>query len=111
MGLYKRASELEAKNMPFAIVTIIGHEGTVPRSSGRMLVEEDGTTTSTIGGHRIESEAVKAALEALQEGKGRIISAESGNGRLTLMIDVVNKIKKAHILLILKKRYICKRDI
>ena len=40
---------------------------------------------------------MKAALEALQEGKGRIISAESGHGRLTLMIDVVNKIKKAHI--------------
>ncbi len=98
MWMYRRASELEAKNMPFAIVTIIGHEGTVPRSSGRMLVEEDGTTTSTIGGHRIENEAVKAALEALQEGKGRIISAESGHGRLTLMIDVVNKIKKAYII-------------
>ena len=97
-SLFLRAYELDSRNLPFALVTVIGRDGTTPRKSGRMLVEEDGATHSTIGGHHVETEAVKASTEAMREGRGRIISVDSGHGRMELMIDVVNRVKRAYVI-------------
>ena len=97
-SLFLRAYELDSRNLPFALVTVIGSDGTTPRKAGRMLVEEDGATHSTIGGHHVETEAVKASIEAMREGRGRIISVDSGHGRMELMIDVVNRVKRAYVI-------------
>ena len=95
---FRKAAELEEKNIPFAIVTIAGTEGTVPRQSGRMIVAEDSSHFSTIGGHLIEDEAIRAAVEAIRDGRRRKLEAAAGKGRVTLMIDPVNKIRKAYII-------------
>ena len=97
-NLFLRAYELDRLNLPFAIVTVIGRDGVTPRTSGRMLVEENGTTHSTIGGHLVEEKAVKAAIGAMREGKGRVIAVDTGQGEMKLMIDAVNKIKRAYII-------------
>ena len=97
-NLFLRAYELDRLNLPFAIVTVIGRNGVTPRTSGRMLVEEDGTTHSTIGGHLVEEKAVKAAIEAMREGKGRMVAVDTGHGEMKLMIDTVNKIRRAYII-------------
>ena len=39
-NMFRKAYELDSRNLPFAIVTIIGSDGIVPRKSGRMLVTE-----------------------------------------------------------------------
>lgn len=96
--MFRRAYEMDRRNLPFAIATVIGRNGTTPRRSGRMLIEEDGTTHSTIGGHLIETQTVEAALDAMKEGKGRIISVDAGHGRMEIMIDPVNRIKRAYII-------------
>lgn len=96
--MFAKAYELERLNLPFAIVTIIGAEGIVPRRSGRMLVAEDGSTWSTVGGHLVEEAAIKASLEAISEGMGRIIDVSTGRGSVRLMVDVVKKAKRAYII-------------
>lgn len=97
MGMFGTAADLEYRNLPFAIVTIIETSGTVPRSSGRMLVMEDGSFSSTIGGHLVEDEAIRAARDAIAEGKGRRISVDTGKGVFELMIDVVNPVRRVYI--------------
>ena len=96
--MFAASAEAARKNLPFAIVTIIGAAGAVPRKSGRMLVSEDGRIWSTIGGHLFEDEAVQAACHAMQEGRSRRITVDSGNGSMELMIDVVNPVKRAYII-------------
>lgn len=96
--LFAEASRLEERNLPFAIVTIVSVEGHVPRKEGRMLVDGEGRTYSTIGGHLVESQAVELALECLRTGRGRLASVNAGRGKITIMIDVVNRIKKAVVI-------------
>ncbi len=52
----------------YAVVTIIGAEGSTPRSSGKMLVFADGKTIGTIGGGRVERLAGEDALRAIHSG-------------------------------------------
>lgn len=96
--MFQKAYELDSRNLPFAIVTIIGSDGIVPRKSGRMLVTECGEAWSTVGGHLIEDAAIKASIEAIKCGKGRIIDVSTGRGIVRLMVDVVNKAKRACII-------------
>ena len=97
-GMFAAAAEAERKNLPFAIVTIIGADGVVPRKSGRMLVAEDGRLCSTIGGHLVEDAAAAAACQAIREGRSRRISVDTGKGSMELMIDVVNPVKRAYVI-------------
>ena len=46
--LFRVAYELDRRNLPFALVTVIGTDGIIPRQNGRMLVREDGSFISTI---------------------------------------------------------------
>ena len=48
--LFRVAYELDRRNLPFALVTVIGTDGIIPRQNGRMLVKEDGSFISTIRG-------------------------------------------------------------
>ena len=80
MNVFSEAAERERRNLPFATVTIIGTEGTVPRQSGRMVVLPDGTIYGTVGGGMIEKRAVEEAVSALADGSGRRITVSSGSG-------------------------------
>lgn len=54
---------------PFALVSIIGSTGHVPRGVGsRMVVWENGKIHGTIGGGKRESEIIEAALLSLRSG-------------------------------------------
>ena len=91
MGLYAEAAELERNGVPFAVVTITSTEGIVSRKTGRMVVSEDGRISGTIGGGEVEHKAILAALEAINEGKGRSLSIAHGHqGSVKVFIDGLN---------------------
>lgn len=89
MGSFEAASELEKENLPFAVVTITDAEGTVPRTSGRMVVSPEGRVSGTIGGGEIEYRASQLAKEAIISGRGGSHTLQHGaGGRVTIFIDV-----------------------
>ncbi len=65
--LYKLMGTLIQNNESFAVATIFDKTGSAPRTAGaKMVVRGDGSTTGTIGGGRLEAEAIKLAGEALR---------------------------------------------
>ena len=89
MGLFDRIAEAERDNLPFAIVTVTGAEGTVPRREGRMAVFADGSAAGTVGGGVVEAEAKAKAMECLASGCGMPITVRNGGkGCVSLFIDV-----------------------
>lgn len=87
--LFSILGDKEKYNEAFALVTIIGSNGTVSRHSGRMAVFPDGRAIGTIGGGAHEAEAVRLALAALKEGRGRreILKVRKF-GEIEIMIDI-----------------------
>lgn len=71
---YKIASELESKNIPFAWVNLCDYSGVVTRTSGRMLVKENGEFFGTIGGGLIEYKAIEKAKHSLKIKKGGLFT-------------------------------------
>lgn len=67
------------------LVTVVATDGSVPRAPGtKMLVWPDGAFVGTVGGGRLESAAVQAALAALTNGQSQLVSynlAELGGER------------------------------
>lgn len=62
---------------PCALVTVTGFTGSVPREPGaKMLVFPDGTSRGTIGGGRLEAQAIEDAVAVIKEGKSRKASYE-----------------------------------
>lgn len=58
---------LLARDGVAALVTVVGAKGSTPREAGaRMLVSADGGISGTIGGGRLELEAIERAVAALQ---------------------------------------------
>lgn len=89
IGLFEAASAAESKNQPFAVVTLIGTQGTVPRKDGRMVVLRDGTSYGTIGGGDTERQAVSMALQCIEKGKGeKKIMKVKESGIAEVFIDV-----------------------
>lgn len=97
-GIFERASGLEKKNQAFVIVSIVRSDGAVPRSEGRMLVEPDGRTTGTIGGHDVEKKAIEEAVEAIRTGRNRNVEIDNRHGKIEVLVDVVNRLKKVFII-------------
>lgn len=70
MSIYQALADLEAEGEQGALCTIISSQGSTPRHEGsKMLVYADGRITGTVGGGELENRVVKAALEALKDGK------------------------------------------
>lgn len=108
INIFEQAAELSKKNTAFVIATVIFVEGSAPGKIGfKILINNDGTTTGTIGGGAIEKYVIEEALK-------RIISSQSGsvkyilsdktshskegvvvpmscNGRLTIFFEVYGK--------------------
>ncbi len=79
---------------PFAVVTIVGASGTTSRTSGKMLVYEDGSSLGTVGGGSVEFDAVADALACIRAGKsamkvyGGSCSPHPSDGEITVWIEV-----------------------
>lgn len=82
---------------PAALVTVTGSSGSAPRELGaKMLVLPDGTIEGTIGGGRLEAQAIADAVKALEAGESRAASYELEpralgmycGGRVEVFIDV-----------------------
>jgi len=70
MDIFQKAAEFETEGKPFALVTITSEKGSAPRMLGaKMLVLSDGSIVGSIGGGRLEKEAIADALKAIAEGK------------------------------------------
>lgn len=64
MQLLREALERARAGLPQALVTVIHSAGSTPRHAGaRMLVDPDGAIRGTIGGGRVEMEAIAAGVE------------------------------------------------
>lgn len=69
--IYEQIVALEQARTPFVVVTLIEALGSVPQDTGaKMLVTHAGRLDGTIGGGRVEAQAVSMAREII-EGKGR----------------------------------------
>jgi xanthine dehydrogenase accessory factor len=74
-SIYRALAELEKEGRSGALCTIIKTQGSTPRHEGsKMLVYPDGKFIGTVGGGEVESRVIKEALEALKEGKNRILN-------------------------------------
>jgi xanthine dehydrogenase accessory factor len=64
--LYREMVDLLRKKEDFVVATIFDQAGSAPRTTGaKMLVRKDGTISGTIGGGRLEAEAIQAAKKVL----------------------------------------------
>lgn len=77
---YADLAELERIGESAAVCTIIRERGSVPRHVGsKMVVKADGSLHGTIGGGEMEQRVRREALEALHEGKSRIVTYTLSN--------------------------------
>lgn len=77
---YSDLAELERTGESGAVCTIIRERGSVPRHVGsKMLVKADGTLHGTVGGGEMEQRVRQEALEALHEGKPRVVTYTLSN--------------------------------
>jgi xanthine dehydrogenase accessory factor len=75
MSIYRALLELEEKNEPGALCTIVRSQGSTPRrATSKMLVYADGSITGTVGGGELENRVIQEALEVIQTGQARLVS-------------------------------------
>ena len=94
-SIIQRIAELEVTGARAAVVTLVRASGSTPREPGaKMIVFEDGRSVGTIGGGKVEQQAIEAAKEAVAEQQPRYIefklSADLGmccGGQLALFIE------------------------
>ena len=73
--IFRGMVELLHHGESFVAATIFDQSGSAPRTSGaRMLVRVDGTIHGTIGGGRLEADAIQAARKVLLSGQSAILS-------------------------------------
>ena len=74
MNIYEKIVELQQKQTPFALVTVLSTKGSVPREAGsKMIVLETGQIFGTIGGSSVEARVIKEAMSAIQSQKIAIV--------------------------------------
>lgn len=73
-SIYQALAELETKNEPAALCTVVRSQGSTPRhSTSKMLVYADGSFIGTVGGGELENRVFAEALEALNDGTSRLL--------------------------------------
>jgi xanthine dehydrogenase accessory factor len=74
MSIFKAAAELEESNQPGALCTVVKTSGSTPRhDTSKMLVYPNGRILGTVGGGEMENRIIKEALQAITEGKSRLL--------------------------------------
>lgn len=70
--VYQALLEASEQGIPSALATILSTSGSVPRHAGsKMLVYSNGRIVGTIGGGKMESEAINTAQEVIRTGEAR----------------------------------------
>jgi len=95
LAIFEEAVRLSREAVPFALVTIIESKGSTPRKAGaKMIVKGDGSTFGTIGGGKVELDAIEAAGAAIHRGSPETFSVSlteaEGHvcgGNLTIYIE------------------------
>ena len=73
-GLLSELIDAQNSGEAVAMATIVRARGSVPRHVGsKMLIYQDGRLSGTIGGGEMESRVIREAIEAIAEGKPRIV--------------------------------------
>jgi len=68
--LYEAMAELLRQNESFVVATMFDKSGSAPRSEGaKMVVRADGSIIGSVGGGRLEAEAIQLALEVIRARK------------------------------------------
>lgn len=99
MNLYSEAARLKDENRRFAWAAIVEAKGSTPRNKAHMIVLEDGSIRGTIGGGIAERRVIDEAVEAIREGKSRVLDMTLNSdvagglpmhcgGGMTVFIDV-----------------------
>jgi xanthine dehydrogenase accessory factor len=67
--IFQRMAELLREGRTFALATVIGSEGSTPRSLGaRMIVYPDGNSEGTVGGGALEKRVICDAVDLIAKG-------------------------------------------
>ena len=74
-SIFQALSELESTHQSAALCTVVKTSGSTPRhSTSKMLVYPDGHILGTVGGGELENRVRQEALDALKDGKPRLLS-------------------------------------
>ncbi|MFO0726978.1 MAG: xanthine dehydrogenase accessory protein XdhC [Myxococcota bacterium] len=72
--IFQRLAELEASGARAALVSVVKTSGSTPRAVGsRMIVFADGRIEGTVGGGRLEHEAIATAQKVIASGEPKLI--------------------------------------
>ena len=72
--VYQALAEIESTNVLVALCTVVRSRGSTPRrATSKMLVYQDGSTLGTIGGGEMESRVIAEAMQAMRDGKSRLV--------------------------------------
>lgn len=70
--LFERLSELNADGTPLVLVTLVDAAGSTPQDQGaKMIVTAEGLACGTVGGGRVEHQAIELARTMLLDGPPR----------------------------------------
>ena len=88
LDIYQELRNALIRGERAVLATIISVKGSSPRKTGaKMLVKQDGTFVSTIGGGGIELQVQKKAMEIMKTGQAQIMNFDmTGTGRDALSI-------------------------
>ena len=82
MTILDRAAELERRGEPFALATVVRCEApTSAKPGAKALVRADGTVEGWVGGACAEPVVVREALQALRDGRPRLVGLYGDAGR------------------------------
>lgn len=71
--IFDEVKRLSSAGQPFALATVVNHNGSAPRSTGaKMLVRTDGSIVGTVGGGKVEAQVVQLAHEMIQKHSATI---------------------------------------
>lgn len=72
--IFREIDQALRNGEPVALATLVKVRGSAPRKEGaKLLVKADGTVLGTVGGGPLEEAIIRAAREALSEGKPRLV--------------------------------------
>ncbi len=107
MRVFARLAEMLERHDAAALVTVIATRGSTPREAGtRLVVAPEGTFSGTIGGGRLEYEALAEAGAAAATGRDRFflhrfaLGPELGQccgGAMTVAVEVFSRARSAEV--------------
>ncbi|GAB4518228.1 MAG: XdhC family protein [Anaerolineae bacterium] len=75
--VYDRLAEFLQRGETVAVATIISVKGSVPREVGaKMIIHPLGQHVGTVGGGCGEAEVIRAGLDAIHDGRPRIVTVD-----------------------------------